>query len=218
MKRVYFNADGFDNIQFVRIFHSNTISGSFLHLQDIPYNPSFDYVDVDSDSYYFKVAFIIGGKQTELSGAVIPEDIGRIINIVSTDLGDINRDDPAFSEEEYVMKIRLAVKILKGVETVSTLSDSDMDIICKLVMKSCCYVLAYDNARYTKLTLPDGISLSKGDRVAQYLAIVKALENEISYLLNVFGGNATDGEGNTFSVISTTRQTYFKDSTKRYNF
>lgn len=214
MKRVYLSTEGFTDIQYVRVFSSNTISGSFLHLEDIPYNPFNNYVDVESDAYYFKIAFIVGGKQTELSSAVIPEDIGMIVNIVSTDLGDTNRDEPAFSDDEYVMKIRLAVKVLKGTETVDSLTDSDMDIICKLVMKSCCYVLAYDNARYTKLTLPDGISLSKGERVKQYLSIVKALEDELNYLLNSFSGN----DVSDFNVISSKRQSYFSGVSKRYNF
>ena len=61
-----------------------------------------------------------------------------------------------------------------------------------------------------KITLPDGISLNKGERVDHYLAIIKALKSELSDLISDFLEYVND-----FDVINTTRQSYFKSPVRK---
>lgn len=167
---------------------------------------------VTADYSYFSEA----AEESDLSDPVVAEDMANIIATVSAALGDTERDDEEtqiFSDTEYITKIRAAMKRYKG-DTGVVVQEYDIEPIIILVRISCCYDMAYDNAKYTKLGLPDGISLDKGARVKQYLDIAKALENHYKDLIGEYGDTDEDGvlTGTpSFEVVKCTRKSYFSD-------
>ena len=219
MVRIFFDTTGFKNIHLVNIYGSTKIDGTYDLIVAVDYKPNLYFVELDPVTYptalsnfFFKVSLTITNEtdvalpdtETDLSDPVVSEDFAKIIASVSSSLGDLNRADPAFTDEEYVIKIVTAIALFKGNEA-AILRSADYDILAKYVMKSCCYDLAYNAAKYTKITLPDGISINKGERVAHYLAIIKAIQDELDDIL----GNPGIDSGDGIRVIDSTRKTYF---------
>ena len=210
MKRVYFESPKGD-ITSIRIYGSNTITGVFSVVDIIPFNPNLSYVDVSADFYYYRLEFYNGTALVISTTASLAEDSANIVVKVRIDLGDISETDPAFGDDELVDKIKAATVRVTGSESLGSLTAFQLAQVQNLVMIDCCYNLAYDNARFTKISLPDGISLDKGERVKHYLNIAKQLEN--AYRM---ANQDMDASGNEDSIIQTmTKQSYFSSEVRR---
>jgi len=196
---------------------NGTISGSAV--------TSFGTIDYYSGSVQFILAQVPAGVVTadyfyltqesvesDLSDATLGEYIALIIAQVRTALGDIDLDAPAFEDDELILKLKNAVRRFKGSEGIYILKESEIEPIILLIRINCCYDLAYDNARYTALSLPDNIKLNKGQRVTHYLELAKALEAQYRSLLEDWGGSTDDNflTGTPqFEQVSMSRSTYF---------
>jgi hypothetical protein len=212
--------EGLDISRF-KAYESPSKGGAYAFIAEIDYDPTKDYIEIDSTqytdkTYWFKVSWIDSVEvESELSEPILGEDMNYIISLVATALGDVERDDEdtqAFTDEEYITKIRGAVRRYKGESIVSALYEHDMEPIILLVRISCCYDLAYDNAKYSSLSLPDGIALNKGERVEHYLSIAKSLEKHYEQLLDDLGGTTEDGSLSgtpSLEVVKATKETYF---------
>jgi hypothetical protein len=214
---------GLDIVTF-RVYECASKHGTFIPIADIDYIPTEDFITISEGVYsnktnWFSLAWIDSGAvESDKSEPVLAEDMIAIIDIVSTSLGDTDREDEenqVFSDEEYVIKFRGALKRYKGDARITGLFEYELDPIILLVRISCCYDLAYDNARYSKLGLPDGIILEKGERVEHYLDIAKALERHYKELVSGDDGAISD-DGQllgtpTVEVVKCTRTTSFSD-------
>lgn len=157
-------------------------------------------------------------EESELSDAVLGEKMDDILLKLFTAMGDTDRLDPAFTDDEFILKWKEAVRIFKGREGVTHLHESEISTVIILVRISCCYDLAYDTAKYSKLVLPEGLELHKGDRVKYYLDIAKQLELRYQQIIGDLGGEDGILSGTpSFEVVDETKKTYFNTSRLPYN-
>lgn len=223
--RIYFDPSAFVDPQGTpyqivsfNIYESDQELGTYALKANVPYDDSRDYVEtnlVDDISDWFKLSWVDPlDVESELSEPVLGVVMSEIIAQVAESLGDTNREGanakPAFSDTEYIRKIRSAHKRVNGKEEIYTLNEGDMELVILLVRVSCCYDLAYDNAKYSALNLPDGISLNKGERVEHYLNIAKQLESYYASIMSEgTGENGVISSTPSFEQIPTTRKSYF---------
>lgn len=160
--------------------------------------------------------------ESDRSDPILGEEIDKVILAVRTAMDDMNVDNPAFTDDEFLGMIRLAIRRFKGNSQSINLSSDNMAAIILLVRISSCYVLAYDASKFTKLELPDGIVLNKGERVKHYLAVAKALEKHYENLMSDLGGSAKPEDLEdfvlagtpSFEVVDATKKTYFNKLTR----
>lgn len=200
-----------------KVYEGSSQSGTFTLIDTIDYNPQYDFIETEgavSDFNWFKLAYVDSDAiESDQSEAILAEHIYTIIDKVALTLGDINREDEAdmaFTDNEYIMKIKEATRTHTGSNKLEGLDEGEVSMIALLVRISCCYDLAYDSARYSKIGLPDGISIDKGERVKHYLSIAKQLEDRYAKLKK--GWQDDDGAlvGTPYvEVISVTRKPYF---------
>lgn len=209
--RLYYNVSGLDTdkISQFKVYTSHTKVGVYKHIDTVKFNPLYDYIEVNNnvENYllnWFKLSLLdYTGKESGLSDSFLSDSIGRIIESVKDNLGDTGG---AFSDDEYITKIKQAIKIHFLTEDITSLKENEIGFIEMLVMISCCYDLAFDNARYTKITLPDGISLDKGERVDHYLAIAKQLQARYDSLM----GRIENADGSMIHTTQLKKRNYFK--------
>ena len=205
------------------IYEGASKDGTFLQIDIVDYNPQVSYVETENatdETQWFKLSYVDSDAlESELSEAFLGEKIDQLIEDVALALGDLNREEEstmAFTDSEYLKKIKEAVRLHTGSKKIDGLEEADISLLIILVRISCCYDLAYDNAKYTKLSLPDGISLSKGDRVDQYLKIAAQLEARYEKIKKSWQSDASGEEGTlmgtpSFEVVELTRKPVFKN-------
>lgn len=209
--RLYYDAGGLskDNVSFMNVYTSSSKGGTYKFVERVPFDPMFDYITVSSHSEnmllnWFKLTLInTKGVESSRTEAFLTDSIGRLIHTVKESLGDTGG---AFSDDEYITRIKEAIKIHFLKENIEDLYESDASFIEMLVKISCCYDLAFDNARYSRITLPDGISLDKGERVDHYLAIAKQLQNRYDSLM----GRIENADGSRVNQFKLNKKNYFK--------
>jgi len=145
---------------------------------------------------------------------LIPDIITDIIDKVRESIGDLNLDDPAFSDEEYTQMIKFALKQIKGETNLLYIHPDDIELILLLVRESTALKIAYDYAKYYKLTAP-GVELDKSEIYRHYLDVANALRASYeSYAkrLNLQNGGYNDqgiiNQMPSFDVIDMRRKNY----------
>ncbi len=171
----------------INIYEGASNTGPFVKIDTIPFNPGLEYAETEfgtSDFYWYKLSLVdTAGVESELTDPVICDRTDEMLSKLYRSLDDLNRDNPAFTDSEYLIKLRHAANRVRKTEKLVQIKERDLELMLMVVKASCCRDLAYDNARYTKITLPDGISLDKGERVDHYLRLAKQLEDLIKQLL-----------------------------------
>jgi hypothetical protein len=197
------------------VLESSSKGGAYVTLGTYDYITHQDFIQVDDETSkydWFKLCYVdSNGVISEPSDPMLGEDIVRIILIVAQALGDINRDDVskvAFTDEEYILKIKEAIRRYKGSDGNHNLMESDLSIVALLVRMSCCYDLAYDNARFYRMDFPEGLDLYKGDVTGHYLKLAESLERQYK---NIMGD--WDDDNQAVKIIQTTKTSHF--STRR---
>lgn len=166
---------------------------------------------ITADYYHF----LEWHKESDLSDALLGDNVSAIITHVRMALNDTDIYNPAFTDEEYLIKIKEAIRRFKGIEGKVLILESEISVIILLVRISCCYSLAYDHARVYRLELPDDVKLFRGEITEHYLAIAKGLENHYKQLLDDWGGSGDEGQLTgtpVMEVVQCTKQSYFKTS------
>ena len=225
MARIYFeipesfsSEDENLDVLSINIYESDSKLGTFSLIDTVDFNPGKDYVEtLNEDSLYswFKLSYVDSESvESTQSDPILGEDIYEYIDRIALSLGDLQRDDPAtqaFLDEEYITKIRAACKRYRGSESLVSLRDYELEMIIILVRSSCCYDLAYDNAKFTKIKLPDGIEINKGERVDHYLQIARTLESQYNSSVNELRNDEQSGgsKEQSMEVIDVTRRKYF---------
>lgn len=212
----YVEGDLLDIVSF-KVYESPSKSGTFTLIDTVDYNPQHDFIETESavsDFNWFKLSYTDSvPEESEKSEAILAEHIYTIIDKVALQLGDINREeevDMAFTDNEYIMKIKEACRVHTGSNHLEGLDEGEISMIALLVRISCCYDIAYDSAKYTKISLPDGISVDKGERVKHYLAVAKQLEQRYSKLKEDWQDDDGALVGTPYvEVIPMTRKLYF---------
>lgn len=220
MNRLYFDRNSIPvGTQSIRIYERYTQNGEASFIDEVAFNPSVDFVETNNANegyYWFSLSVVNAlGEESEKSDSILSDKIYEVIEIIRENLGDINPDSPAFSDDEYILKIREAKRRLSGKNLIDIVDEADISLLILLVRISCCYALAYDYARNSKITLPEGVSLDKGEIVKHYLDIAKALENQFAKIKEEWVNS--DGTGITSNVpagevLTTTRVNYFSDT------
>lgn len=209
--RLYYDSEGLDisNVANIRVYTSSSKAGTFTLVDQVVFDPMYDYVTVSSSREtlllnWFKLSLIDkSGVESVRTGAFVSDSLSRIIAAVREGIGDTGN---AYSDDDYISKIKESLKVHTGSEYVESINESDIGFIIQLVMISCCYDLALDNARYSRITLPDGISLDKGERVKHYLDIAERLQKRYDTLT----GKVKADSGSNLTVGQASRHNYFK--------
>lgn len=193
------------------VLESPSKGGAYVTLGTYDFNPHQNFILVENEvSRYdwFKICYVDSkGIISEPSDPILGEDIIRIILIVAQALGDLNRVDVsrvAFTDEEYILKIKEAIRRYKGSEGNHNLMESDLSIVALLVRISCCYDLAYDNARFYRMDFPEGLDLYKGDVTQHYINLAESLERQYK---NIMGDWNDENQG--VNIVQTTKTSHF---------
>lgn len=210
------NSDSVIDIANFKIYESNSKDGNYAYIDNVSYIPSNDYVETDnatSFDYWFKLSWVnSAGEESELSEPSLGENLSYILDRVIEDMGDLDRTHPAFEDESYVSKIRSAVSRVTEERNISKVPEEKEELIIALTRIPLCYELAYKNARFYPISLPDDVSLDRGKRVEYYLGIAKSLEAYVNNMRKDMSSydDGIDGD-RKIQVVDLTRKTYFKD-------
>lgn len=94
-----------------------------------------------------------------------------------------DREGDAFTDEELEAEILFAMNKYDKDLTVETVPENIEYLILKLAQISAYYTLASNEAKHYKISV-DGVSVSKADRVKNYLALAQGLEKEYNDIIN----------------------------------
>ena len=203
-----------------KVYQSVTKNGVYSLVKQIKYDPTKDFIELDPADplAWYKLAYINSAAvESELSEPLLGQDVASIIDVVAENLGDLNRTDDstcAFTDDEYIRKIKAALRRYKGTEQVSVFMESEWEPLLMLVKISCCYDLAYDNARFFHIELPEGLKFFKGERTEHYIKLAESLEKAYARLVDDVGNeDGTNANVATFEVVQCTKKSYFNPST-----
>jgi len=218
MLRIYLDIDSLQeelgeneilDIVSFNVYESVSKGGIFTLIENVDFIPAEPFIEITEEAditNWFKLSYLnTAGDVSELSEPVLGEYIDNIIYQSSVALGDTDRDNPAFTDEEYILKIREGIRRYKGPGGHSYISEADVSVIILLVRISCCYDLAYDNSKYYSITLPEDMHFDKGQRVGHYIRLAQSLESYYRRLTEDFDADLED----SFEIVSMTRQSYF---------
>lgn len=145
---------------------------------------------------------------------IFPDLITTIIDEVRTWIGDLNLEDPAFTDEQYIQMIKFALIQYKGESNLLRINEQDKFLIQLLVRESISLNLAHDYAKYYKLTAP-GAELDKSEISRHYIEVARALREQYqaySQRLNLESGGYNDqgiiNRMPSFDVVNLKRKSY----------
>lgn len=179
--------------------------------------PGVDYIETEeatSQYSWFKLR-IKNADSTAFSDAlpVLGEKAFEKIYSIREAVNDTNLENPAFSDVEIMNKIRLSAMRLNAIKNISSIAERFWPIIELLVRIDICNVLAFDFAKYLKLEIPGGPTLSKDELYKHYIEVAKALEEYYSKIkADAEGEISGAGDGDTsigaVTVSDATRMSY----------
>lgn len=108
---------------------------------------------------------------------LIPDVVTKVVDDVRAWVGDLNLEDPAFTDEQYVQFIKFALMQYKGETNLLKVRDEDMYLIQLLVRESIALNLAHDFAKYYKLTAP-GAELDKSEISRHYIDVARSIREQ----------------------------------------
>ena len=232
--RIYFDVDSLEeafkaefgeeailDIVTFNVYESSSKGGTFALIDNVDFDPRREFIETDQQTsldYWFRLAWVDSSSvESELSDPTLAENIERIIDNVIAELGDTDRNQPAFTDEEYLSMIRNSHGRISSSPNMVKLAESREYVVALLVRTQACFKLAYRNAGRYPIELPDGLKTDKGQRVDHYLDIAKALEKQWNEMKRDFGPVDEEGELTgtpKMQVIDTTKTTFFKDPGK----
>ena len=169
----------FDSYQ-IEIKELSSPSDKGVVIDTIRINPSLDYVEVNnitSEYSWFKLTILNReGERREAKNAILSEKTSLKITEIRKSVKDTNSTDPAFSDNELLNKMRLAAMRLNNIRNLSSIHDKFWPIVELLVRIDICNVLAYDYAKYLKLEIPGGSSLSRDELYQHYIDVANSLQ------------------------------------------
>lgn len=216
-----FGEDAVLDIVSFNVYESSSKDGTFTLVENVDFDPRKEFVETSQQTsldFWFRLAWVDSSSvESELSDPTLAENIARIIDSVIAELGDTDRNQPAFTDDEYLSMIRNSYGRISSSPNMVKLAESREYTVALLVRTQACFKLAYRNAGRYPIELPDGLKTDKGKRVDHYLDIAKALEAEWREMKRDFGSVDEEGELTgtpKMQVIDTTRKTFFNDPNK----
>lgn len=199
-----------------KVYQSTTKNGAYSPIGQIKYDPTKDFIEVEEGDplAWYKLSYITSAAvESELSEPLLGQDVASLIDVVAESLGDVNRTDDstcAFSDDEYIRKIKAALRRYKKSERISCFLESEWEPLLMLVKISCCYDLAYDNAKFFHIELPEGLKFFKGERTEHYIKLAESLEKAYARLVADVGNeDGTSANVATFDVVQCKKKSYF---------
>ncbi len=216
-----FGEDAVLDIVTFNVYESSSKDGTFALIDNVDFDPRKGFIETDKQTsldFWFRLAFIDSqAVESEQSDPTLAENILRIIDNVIGELGDTDRNQPAFSDEEYLSMIRNSFGRISTSPNMVKLAESREYVIALLVRTQACFKLAYRNAGRYPIELPDGLETDKGKRVDHYINLAKALEAQWREMKKDFGSVDEEGELTgtpKMQVLDMTKKTFFNDPTK----
>lgn len=177
-------------------------------------NPDLDYIEINratSEYSWFKLTILDRkGKKLESKSAILGEKTSVKINQIRESIKDTSKTAPAFSDDELMNKMRLAAMRLNNIHNLSSIPDKFWPIIELLVRIDVCNVLAFDYAKYLKLEIPGGPSLSREELYEHYINVADSLQKYYGHIKKDSGreiDKAGDGDGANISAIQVSNAT-----------
>lgn len=168
------------NVHTIGVAEGASLKGPFTHIEDVKLKSrDVNYIEVNAykdPSNWFQLSFKDpDGKVLATSEPLVSEVTGGIIDIIRADLGDTNLDSPAFTDAEYMQKIRLAMRRYRGERNLTFIEEEDYTVIALLTRIDICNIIAFDHAKYYALQAPEA-QLDKSQVMNHYLEVARALE------------------------------------------
>jgi hypothetical protein len=110
---------------------------------------------------------------------LIPDVITNIIDETRSWIGDLNLDDPAFTDDQYKQMIKFALLQLKGHTNLMKIKDEDIFLIQLLVRESIALNISHDYAKYYKLSSP-GAELDKSEISRHYIEVSRNIRDQFN--------------------------------------
>lgn len=108
---------------------------------------------------------------------LIPDVLTKIIDQVRNWIGDLNLEDPAYTDEQYIQFIKFALMQYKGETNLLKVREEDVYLIQLLVRESIALNLAHDFAKYYKLSAP-GAELDKSEISRHYIDVARSIREQ----------------------------------------
>jgi len=163
----------------VRVYECATPGETGVIRDTVTLKAGLDYIDATVNDQYswFKLALISleGVELTEPSEPILCEVASQKLALIRAAIKDTG-NEPAFSDDELIQKMRLAAARLNGTKNLSIIPDRYWPLIELLVRLDICHVLAFDYAKYQKLEIPGGASLSRDELYKHYIEAAQQLE------------------------------------------
>jgi hypothetical protein len=192
------------NIHSINVLEGTSLDGTFTKVETVKLAAqAVDYIEVHmyrDPADWFKLEFIDPeGKVLATTEPLVSEIVGSIVDKVRFDIGDTNLDDPAFTDAEFLQKIRLAVRRYKGEKNLSMITEDDLPVIGLLTRIDIASTIAYDHAKYFALQAPEA-QLDKSQIMNHYFEVVTRLEEYWAKLKGDLGLGS--GGRNDANIIS----------------
>lgn len=125
---------------------------------------------------FFKLTLVNADLTAKMeSGVVLAEESGKKVLQLREVIKDTNLEDPGFSDNELINKMRLAAMRMNNSRNLTSIEDRFWPIIELLVRIDICHILAFDFARYQKLEIPGGPSYGQDELYDHYIRVADQL-------------------------------------------
>ena len=183
--RLYFDLEVIESMDShaMRIYETESVEGEGVLIDVVRIKAGIDFVEVTnySDTFnWFRLEVLDPfGESLGISDrSILAECTENKILTIREAMRDTNPEDPAFSDDDLLIKMRMGARRLgSGYRNLSDVPENMWGLIIILVRIDLCYVLAFDFAKYQRLEIPGGASLHRDQLYKHYLDIAKQLED-----------------------------------------
>jgi hypothetical protein len=163
----------------IRIYELSSLQDTGQLIDTVRIKAGQDYIETAShtDAFsFFRLQLInADGSATLDSDVIFAEDANLRLMHLREAIKDTNQEDPGFSDDELVKKMRLAALRMNNVKNLSSIQERFWPILELLVRIDICHVLAFDFAKYQKLEIPGGPSFTKDELYDHYIRVADQL-------------------------------------------
>lgn len=168
------------DVHSVDVAECTSLKGTYVFIENVKITAQDqNYIDVfkhKDPSNWFQLTFKKpDGAVIAVTEPLVSEIIGTTLDTIRADIGDTNLDSPAFTDEEYMNKIRLAMRRYKGEKNLSFVEDEDYTVLALLTRIDLANIIAFDHAKYFQLQAPEA-QLDKSQVMNHYLEVARGLE------------------------------------------
>lgn len=221
MLRLHFDAQSLPEYgKSIAVLECGTPGDAGTEIDVLPIDPIRGYVETDkyvSATSWFKLAVKdVTGDVLVTSGAIFGEVFSDFIAQIRNEIHDTNEVDPAFSDEELVTKLHFAAKRYRGVANLSLIPHDEWPVLAILVRIDIANKLAYDFAKYTKLELPRGATVTRDELYQHYINVAKHLQEQYQeYRSDILGTQTREIENSCIHVSTLERDSYETGNVER---